>query len=514
MPESDTYAVVNGTGTGASIVVVIPWEYDEDSELVVWAKNAVTGALKYASLGEVTYVLAEDGLSITATNPWSGTSAVVYVARETPKTQEASLTGSQPADRNAAMTALDKLTRVVQDIFEKLGAGDADFAVVSPDPFTVPGAIPRINTMLGFDAAGAPTLLAATANGVLIVLEDGTFAVANLTDDNISASAGIAWGKIKKDGSSIADLAAHAHALLTGLDADDHTQYLTAGRGNALYALLAHVHAGVYDPAGSAAAALEAAEAYTDEQIAAVAAATDHAKLDHLEYEKAGHTGFAPTAHTHAHNDTTGKQGGATNAYNHITNPEAGVVAGLNAPTEVGQALSDSDELLIRKYAGEPGVVNTPRKAPLGTRLLTWISAKLAAFTAKEIPIPADSIPVVDSAASNAMKLSTIAQLRQANANSQADAYTLVLGDGGKLLEMTKGSASQLLIPANGSVAFPTDTTILAVFTGAAGGTIKGDTGVTVNGVSGGTVTLTAYQMAALIKRGTNTWLVPNFTAA
>jgi hypothetical protein len=48
------------------------------------------------------------------------------------------------------------------------------------------------------------------------------------------------------------------HGGLTGLADDDHTQYHTDARGDARYSLTGHLHPGVYDPAGAAAAAVAA----------------------------------------------------------------------------------------------------------------------------------------------------------------------------------------------------------------------------------------------------------------
>lgn len=54
------------------------------------------------------------------------------------------------------------------------------------------------------------------------------------------------------------------HGALTGLADDDHTQYHNDARGDARYSQLGHNHAGVYDPAGTAAAAIVAHEGAVD----------------------------------------------------------------------------------------------------------------------------------------------------------------------------------------------------------------------------------------------------------
>jgi len=50
------------------------------------------------------------------------------------------------------------------------------------------------------------------------------------------------------------------HGALTGLADDDHAQYHNNSRGDARYSLLAHNHAGTYDPTGTAAAAVASHE--------------------------------------------------------------------------------------------------------------------------------------------------------------------------------------------------------------------------------------------------------------
>jgi hypothetical protein len=73
---------------------------------------------------------------------------------------------------------------------------------------------------------------------------------------------------------------------------------------------------------------------------------------------------------------------------------------------------------------------------------------------------------------------------------------------------MDNGSSNTLTIPTNASVAFPTDTVINVLQLGAGVTTIDGDTGVTVNGVSGGASTIQVrWQGVTLLKVATNTWI-------
>jgi len=99
------------------------------------------------------------------------------------------------------------------------------------------------------------------------------------------------------------------------------------------------------------------------------------------------------------------------------------------------------------------------------------------------------------------------------NINPTTGAYTLVLGDDGKVVEMSNASGTTLTVPLFSSVAFPTGTIITIIQTGAGQTTIAGAVGVTVNGTPG--LKLRAqYSAAALICRGTNLWIAVGDLAA
>ena len=106
------------------------------------------------------------------------------------------------------------------------------------------------------------------------------------------------------------------------------------------------------------------------------------------------------------------------------------------------------------------------------------------------------------------------AALAQVNAvmplNTQTGTtYTLVLTDLGKTIRMTNGSANTVTIPLNASVAFDTGTTIVLRQSGAGTTTLEGDTGVTLNGVSGGSGDMIAQYMDVMLQKvGTDTWEV------
>lgn len=86
-------------------------------------------------------------------------------------------------------------------------------------------------------------------------------------------------------------------------------------------------------------------------------------------------------------------------------------------------------------------------------------------------------------------------------------AYTAVLADAGKLIQMNNAGANTLTVPANASVAYDTGTILLIEQAGAGATSVAGDTGVSVNGVSAGSLTISAqYDSVALIKTGTDAW--------
>jgi len=90
--------------------------------------------------------------------------------------------------------------------------------------------------------------------------------------------------------------------------------------------------------------------------------------------------------------------------------------------------------------------------------------------------------------------------------NRQTASYTLVLSDADKLVEMNVGSANNLTIPLNSSVAFSTGTQILLAQYGAGQTTIVATSGVTIRS-NGAKLKLNAqYSGATLIKIAENEW--------
>ena len=97
--------------------------------------------------------------------------------------------------------------------------------------------------------------------------------------------------------------------------------------------------------------------------------------------------------------------------------------------------------------------------------------------------------------------------LSEAATSAQSASYTLVLADKAKVVEMSVGSANNLTVPLNSSVAFPTGTQIHIVQTGSGQTTVVAAGGVTINTAT--TLKLRAqWSAATLVKRAENTWVL------
>lgn len=89
--------------------------------------------------------------------------------------------------------------------------------------------------------------------------------------------------------------------------------------------------------------------------------------------------------------------------------------------------------------------------------------------------------------------------------NQTGTSYTLVLGDGGKLVTFSNAAAIALTVPTNASVAFPTGVRIKLTNKGAGTVTVAGAGGVTLNGNQ---LTIAQNRSAMLYKLDTNTWVM------
>lgn len=90
--------------------------------------------------------------------------------------------------------------------------------------------------------------------------------------------------------------------------------------------------------------------------------------------------------------------------------------------------------------------------------------------------------------------------------NQQTGAYTLVLSDAGKIVEVSSTSASTVTVPPNSSVAFSVGSSISVMQTNTGTVTIAAGSGVTID--SDLSLILSRWNMVTLIKRDTDSWSV------
>jgi len=132
---------------------------------------------------------------------------------------------------------------------------------------------------------------------------------------------------------------------------------------------------------------------------------------------------------------------------------------------------------------------------------------KITALTERTDPMGTDQVEV-ESGAVNYR--STLNNIRKTSINDQTGTtYTLVIGDAGKMVRCTNGSAITLTVPKNSSVAFATGTKI-AVAQGGSGqvtiAPVDGD--VTIESYDSALKLVGQHAGAVLIKRATDTWAV------
>ena len=126
--------------------------------------------------------------------------------------------------------------------------------------------------------------------------------------------------------------------------------------------------------------------------------------------------------------------------------------------------------------------------------------------TFSQVPVlPADTIETADIQ-DNAVTPAKIAGAVNAQTGTT---YTLVLTDAFKTVTSSNGSAQTVTIPLNSSVAFATGDRIDIVMLGSGTTSVTGTSGVTVNGVNGGTGAISAqYAAVSCLKIATDTWIL------
>ena len=97
--------------------------------------------------------------------------------------------------------------------------------------------------------------------------------------------------------------------------------------------------------------------------------------------------------------------------------------------------------------------------------------------------------------------------------NTQTDSYTLMIGDAGKLVKITKDTAATVTIPLFSSVAFPIGTEIEVLQYGAGTVTIVAANGVTIRSAGNKTAFAKQYASVALKCLAQDEWLIAGYLA-
>lgn len=151
------------------------------------------------------------------------------------------------------------------------------------------------------------------------------------------------------------------------------------------------------------------------------------------------------------------------------------------------------------------------------------VGTSINGATAKTTPIDADTMPLIDSAASNVLKKVTWANIKatlktyfdtifmpkETAINAQTGlTYTLVIADTTKHVTMSNALANTLTVPPNSSVAFAIGTDIDVSSNLAGQTTIAAGAGVTIRSADSKLKLRVQYSGATLRKIATDEWML------
>jgi len=173
-----------------------------------------------------------------------------------------------------------------------------------------------------------------------------------------------------------------------------------------------------------------------------------------------------------------------------------------NASTFTRLGVGANDTLLVADSSEATGIKwSTIDTGSFADGAVTTAKLEDDAVTNAKVAADAvDTAQIVDKAV-------TAAKLADLTTNAQVGSYTLVLADAGKIVEMNVGSANNLTVPPNSSVAFPVGTQLLVLQTGAGQTTLVAGAGVTINSKDGDLKLSAQWSAASLVKRATDTWV-------
>jgi hypothetical protein len=285
-----------------------------------------------------------------------------------------------------------------------------------------------------------------------------------LGSGNISISSAVAWGGVTGTLSNQTD-------LQTALDGkvDENTAITGATKTKVTYDAKGLVTGGA------------------DATTADIASSTDKRYLTDAQLVVVGNTSGTNTGD----NATNSQYSGLA------TSKQDALVSGTNIKTINSTSLLGSGNVAV-----EPTITATT-SADYYRGDKTFATLNKAAVGLGNVDNTSDANKPVSTATQTALDAKTN---KLVVANRQTASYTLVLSDADKLVEMNVGSANNLTVPLNSSVAFSTGTQILLAQYGAGQTTIVATSGVTIRS-NGAKLKLNAqYSGATLVKIAENEW--------
>jgi hypothetical protein len=285
-----------------------------------------------------------------------------------------------------------------------------------------------------------------------------------LGSGNISISSAVAWGGVTGTLSNQTD-------LQTALDGkvDENSAIIGATKTKITYDAKGLVTAGA------------------DATTADIASSTDKRYVTDAQLVVVGNTSGTNTGD----NATNSQYSGLA------TSKQDALVSGTNIKTINSTSLLGSGNVAV-----EPTITATT-SADYYRGDKTFATLNKAAVGLGNVDNTSDANKPVSTAQQTALDAKTNKLI---TTNRQTASYTLVLSDADKLVEMNVGSANNLTVPLNSSVAFSTGTQILLAQYGAGQTTIVATSGVTIRS-NGAKLKLNAqYSGATLVKIAENEW--------
>jgi hypothetical protein len=211
----------------------------------------------------------------------------------------------------------------------------------------------------------------------------------------------------------------------------------------------------------------------------------------------------ATATHTFNLPDASASNRGALSSANWSTfnGKQDALVSGTSIKTVNSTSLLGSGDVAVQATITGAATTITSSDLTVSRALISNASGKVAVATTTST-----EIGYVNGVTSAIQTQIDTKSAKLITTNRQTASYTLVIGDADKLVEMNVGTANNLTIPLNSSVAFATGTQILLAQYGAGQTTVVATSGVTIRS-SGGKLKLNAqYSGATLIKIATDEW--------